>query len=30
MRACVSCIKDEQLEELDKRLALFNQDYCDK
>lgn len=30
MRACVSCIKDEQLEELDKRLALFNKDYCDK
>ena len=30
MRGCVSCIKDEQLEELDKRLALFNNDYCDK
>ena len=30
MRGCVSCIKDEQLEELDKRLALFNNDYCDQ
>ena len=30
MCGCVSCIKDEQLEELDKRLALFNNDYCDK
>jgi hypothetical protein len=30
MRACVSCIKDEQLEELEHRLALFNRDYCDK
>ena len=30
MRACVSCIKDDQLAELDKRLALFNRDYYDK
>ena len=30
MRGCVSCIKDEQLEELDKRLAQFNRDYCDR
>lgn len=30
MRGCVSCIRDDQYEQLDQRLALFNRDYCDK
>ena len=30
MRGCVSCIRDDQYQELDQRLALFNRDYCDK
>ena len=30
MRGCVSCIRDDQYELLDQRLALFNRDYCDK
>ena len=30
MRGCVSCIREDQYEELDKRLALFNRDYQDK
>ena len=30
MRGCVSCIRDDQYEWLDQRLALFNRDYHDK
>ena len=30
MRGCVSCIREDQYELLDQRLALFNRDYCDK
>ena len=30
MRGCVSCIRDDQYELLDQRLALFNRDYCDQ
>jgi aspartate/methionine/tyrosine aminotransferase len=30
MRGCVSCIREDQYEELDRRLALFNSDYFDK
>ena len=30
MRGCVSCIRDDQYEQLDQRLALFNRDYHDK
>ena len=30
MRGCVSCIRDDQYESLDQRLALFNRDYHDK
>ena len=30
MRGCVSCIRDDQYELLDQRLALFNRDYQDK
>ena len=30
MRGCVSCIREDQYEQLDQRLSLFNRDYCDK
>ena len=30
LEECVSCIRDDQYEELDKRLALFNRDYYNK
>lgn len=30
MRGCVSCIRNDQYELLEQRLALFNRDYCDK
>jgi hypothetical protein len=30
MRGCVSCLREDQYELLDQRLALFNRDYHDK